>query len=531
MKRTFALLWATLSFNLITNTIICQAPAIEWARCYGSSGTDIAYEIKKTSDSGYIIVGRSDAADGDVTQNHGYSDLWIIKIDNEGTIEWEKSLGGSNYDCYSNGQIRIYAGIELTHDGGYIIATNTTSNDGDVSGNHGESDYWIVKVNSVGDIQWQKCYGGTYSEYAMDIEKTSDGGYIVVGTTNSNNGDVSGNHNNDGSTDIWVIKINDTGELQWQKCLGGSFSESASSVRHTPEGGYIIAGHTRSIDGDVSHNYGENDCWVIKLNGTGNIEWEKTLGGSEWEELHGNSIEITSDNGYILAGTSESSNGNLTNNNGGQDYMVTKLSVSGEIEWSRCYGGSDKEEAYSIKQTYDGGYIIAGAACSIDGDVSGNNGILRDYWIVKIGAAGALEWETHMGGSVNDWAYSIIEESPGSYIIAGYGGSSDGDIVGGHGGADAWVVKLTGTVGMDEEPTTHINTTSIYPNPASAHITLSNIARGSIITIHDSNGKLMHEAVVNDTQAIINTTQYASGVYMVQVKHNNTKETHRLVID
>ncbi|MGB4094684.1 MAG: T9SS type A sorting domain-containing protein, partial [Bacteroidales bacterium] len=145
---------------------------------------------------------------------------------------------------------------------GYIVAGETWSNDGDVSGNHGNSDYWVVKLNSSGDIEWQKCLGGTNSDWAYSIQQTNDSGFIVAGYTHSNNGDVSGNH---GYYDYWVVKLNSSGDIEWQKCIGGTNYEFANSIQQTSDGGFIVAGETLSNNGDVSGNHGYSDAWVVKL--------------------------------------------------------------------------------------------------------------------------------------------------------------------------------------------------------------------------------------------------------------------------
>ncbi|MCD6097265.1 T9SS type A sorting domain-containing protein [bacterium] len=170
------------------------------------------------------------------------------------TIQWQKCLGGSGYDyAYS---------IQQTDDGGFIVAGYSNSNDGDVSGNHGERDYWVVKLNSAGDLVWQKSLGGSSWDEAWSIQQTSDGGFIVAGYSESNDGDVSGHH---GGYDYWVVKLDSAGDIVWQKCLGGSYWDYAYSIQQTFDGGYIVAGESRSNNGDVSGNHGWGDYWVVKL--------------------------------------------------------------------------------------------------------------------------------------------------------------------------------------------------------------------------------------------------------------------------
>ena len=228
------------------------------------------------------------------------------------TIEWQKCLGGSNDDwAYS---------IQQTSDSGLIVAGYTESSNGDVSGNHGAYDYWVVKLNSSGDILWQICLGGTNVDVAYSIQQTSDEGFIVAGYTCSNEGDVSGNH---GNSDYWVVKLNSSGTIEWQKCLGGTDGDYANSIQQTSDGGFIVAGQTYSNDGDVSGNHGGSDAWVVKLNSSGNIEWQKCLGGTGWDWE--NSIQQTSDGGFIVAGYTNSNDGDVSGNHGSKDYWVVKL--------------------------------------------------------------------------------------------------------------------------------------------------------------------------------------------------------------
>ncbi len=394
----------------------------------GGSAEDQAYSIQQTDDGGYIVAGSTQSNDGDVTGNHGSSDYWIVKLDASGNIQWQRCLGGSSYD---------YAiSIRQTADGGYIVAGYTGSNDGNVTGNHGISDFWVVKLDAAGAIQWQSCLGGSSSEYANSIQQTADGGYILTGYTGSNNGDVTGNH---GGTDYWVVKLDASGAIQWQICLGGSSSDDARSIQQTADGGYIVAGYTNSNNGDVTGNHGNSDYWIVKLDASGNIQWQKCLGGSNNDSAF--SMQQTADGGYIVAGFTQSNDGDVTGYHGSNDGWIVKLDASGNIQWQRCLGGSGNDTPYSIRQTADGGYIVAGFTYSNDGDVAGNHGG-ADCWIVKLDASGNIQWQRCLGGSGYDYAYSIQQTADGGYIVAGYTNSNNGDVTGNHGNSDYWIVKL-----------------------------------------------------------------------------------------
>ena len=347
-------------------------------------------------------------------------------------IEWETNLGGSGNDsAYSTQQ---------TTDGGYIIAGRSQSSDGDVGGNNGNSDFWIVKLDDTGNLTWETNLGGSDDDFAWDVQQTTDEGYIVVGWSQSSDGDVGGNN---GGWDFWIVKLDAVGTLVWETNLGGSDDDLALSVQQTSDGGYIVAGVSSSIDGDVGENNGNKDYWIVKLDNTGNLSWETNLGGTLDEEAL--SIQQTADGGYIVSGGSTSNNGDVGGNNGSWDFWIVKLDSTGNLSWETNLGGSSLDWAFSIKPTTDGDYIVVGSSQSTDGDVGGNNGEW-DFWIIKLNAIGSLIWETNLGGSANDRAFSIQQTTDGGYIITGLSESSNGDVGGNNGGWDFWIVKLD-TVG------------------------------------------------------------------------------------
>lgn len=232
-------------------------------------------------------------------------------------------------------------------------------------------------------IEWQKVLGGTGSEgYGIIILQTTDGGYIIAGNTNSNDGDVLGNH---GGYDAWVVKLSTTGIIQWQKAIGGTSYDSISSIVQTTDGGFVLAGRTSSVDGDLigfaSDQFFNHRAWVLKLSVTGNIQWQKTIGGTGYDVA--NSFQQTADGGYIVTGITYSNDNDVTGNHGLSDFWVVKLSTAGIIQWQKCLGGSNEDEAYSIQKTSDSGYVVAGVSLSNDNDVTGNHGD-GDFWVVKL---------------------------------------------------------------------------------------------------------------------------------------------------
>jgi hypothetical protein len=402
-------------------------------------------------------------------------------------IIWKKTLGGSNNDRALS--------AALCSDGGYYIAGVSASTDGDVTGNHGGDDIWVVKLSASGDKLWQHSYGGSATDECLYIQPIAGGGLIVGGATYSSDGDITSKHNNE---DIWILKLFSTGEIDWQRTYGGSQGEWARCIRQTADGGYIVAGTSLSADSDISENHGDCDWCILKLSTYGDIQWQKSYGGSGyddcfsirqtldgqyivagastignydiplsdflgtnicvmklasngnilWKKVFGGSMNDnpydiiqTTDGGYLVAGSTLSGDGQVTGYHGFNDAWIVKLNPDGNINWEKSLGGNSNEDARAILQTNDEGYLIAGSSSSSDGDVTVNHGG-PDFWIVKLNTGGGVLWEKSFGGSVYEYPYSLVESAEGDIVVAGYSNSNDGDISGNHGSNDFWVMKL-----------------------------------------------------------------------------------------
>ncbi|PCI93602.1 MAG: secretion protein [Flavobacteriales bacterium] len=505
-----------LSFLLIiflSNLSIAQS--IQWQKSLGGTNNERANRVKQTTDGGYIIAGESYSNDGDVSGNHGVQDAWIVKLTNIGGISWQKSLGGT-------GDERITS-IQQTMDGGYIVAGETNSNDGDISGNNGLRDYWIVKLTSLGIITWQKSLGGSSFDHGYNIQQTTDGGYIVTGNSSSNDGDVTGNH---GSVDGWIVKLTSTGNITWEKSFGGSSADYLTRIQQTSDGGYVALGSSFSNNGDVTVNNGSIDYWVIKLTSNGNITWEKSLGGTN-SDL-GSSIKQTTDGGYIVTGSSDSNDGDITGNKGGFDVWAVKLTSTGIISWQKSLGGTGDDYGVSIQQTIDGKYIIAAYSNSLDGDVTGNHG-LNDYWLVKLTTTGVIDWQKSLGGGAEEWANHIQQTTDGGYIVVGFSDSNDGDVSGNHAGTeDFWVVKLFATVGLKEYNLSNI---SLYPNPTTENITidLGEIKQNVKATLTNSLGQVILSKNYTSTNIINLDIDAPSGIYFLHLEIDGEVITKKII--
>jgi hypothetical protein len=355
-------------------------------------------------------------------------------------LQWQKTYGSSLNELG-------YAITACNDSSGYVFTGSALGNGGDISGYHGGTgaDAWVIKINSAGTIIWQKCFGGTKGDYADDIIATADGGYVFVGNTQSNDGDVVGYHGNSG-WDVWIVKLDASGNLLWEKTLGGSADDeiniSTNSIVQTVDGGFVVAAFSNSNDGDVlGSNHGGNDAWIIKLNSNGDIIWQKTYGGTLNETA--NSIVRTTDGNYMVSATASSTNGDLSGqiNHGGNDCWLFKINDNGDFLWQKTYGGSQNEGAADVRSTSDGGYVFSSVTTSNDGDISGNHGY-ADTWVVKIDLNGNIKWQKCFGGNDMDNAVIRDIDTLGKILLVGYTFSKNGDISGLKGSEDFWTLQL-----------------------------------------------------------------------------------------
>lgn len=340
-----------------------------WSKAYGGGSDDSAGPIQQTKDGGYIVAGATSSFGKDG------SDFWVLRLDSGGNIEWQKSYGGIGDDRANS--------IQQTADGGYIVAGASDSF------GEGDTDFWVLKLDLIGNIVWQKTYGGAGNDDGPLVQQTTDGGYIVGGTTYSFGS---------GYDDFWLLSLDSEGIIRWEKTYGGNTFDRLSSLRQTLDGGYVAAGTTSSFAD------GGTDFWVLKLKADGNAEWQKTYGGAGNDD--GPAVQQTYDGGYVLAGTTYSVSA------GDGNIMVLKLGPYGNIVWQKTYGGSKDDYATIVRETLDSGYIVAGTTYSFgpgDGDI----------WLLKLDANGNIQWESTYDNNGNDNASALQQTLDGGYIVAG----------------------------------------------------------------------------------------------------------------
>ncbi len=432
MRKTASL--PVLLFMLAGGFIQAQSvPPIQWQKTFGGGLNDWISSSCQTPDGGFILQGTTSSNNGDAAGNHGNYDVLVIKTDASGNVQWKRIYGGAGMDIGGN--------IINTMEGGYLFGGTSGSADGDVSGNHGASDYWIVKLDPAGNIQWQRCYGGTGADNLFTVKQNSDGGYMAVGNTVSSNGDLTINY---GSNDAWVIKISSTGNLLWQKSYGGSGQDLPNDIIEMTGGDLIFCGGSYSSNGDLPGNYGDKDVWLERISGSdGSMVWSQHYGGSQFDDL--TSLQMTQDETISVAacGYTFSNDYNITGNHGSADVLLVTLDgASGVLNSARCYGGSNFDNAFNIAPAFDQGYFITGASASNDGDVSGNKGS-TDVWALKINISGNIDWQKCLGGSSQERSFHGMETAEGGYFVSGGSYSNDGDVTGNKGGEDLWAVKLS----------------------------------------------------------------------------------------
>jgi hypothetical protein len=489
---------------LFSGSFACaQAPAIGWQKAIGGSLFDEATGIIQSADSNFLMIGISLSTDGDLTVNKGMYDAWVSKLSKTGNIMWQKTFGGSQSDYTSD--------IQQTSDGGYIVAGYSKSSDGDVTNNHGSIDAWIIKLSPTGSMQWQKTYGGSSLDVALSIRQTSDGGYIFAGWSFSGDGDLSSNH---GDSDAWVVKLNSTGAISWTYSLGGSDKDHASAIAQTSDGGYIVGGAVRSSDFDITSNSGGFDYTVYKLSPTGSLQWKRFFGGSGYDFIGDHSIAgsilQTPDGGYLTVGASNSNDGDVTGNHGFYDSWIIRLDDTGGMTWQKSLGGSLDDQTYSLQQTQDTGYVISGTSNSSDGQVSGGHGGY-DFWIFKINSGGNLIWQQCYGGAGYEVAFKVQPTYNGNFIAAGFSNDNSGQVSGVHGDYDAWVTYLAYAVDIPELSSN--SAIGIFPNPGSGIFTIRGVVSPNV-KVYNTFGQPILQSVASTT---ISISDLPDGLYTLYI--------------
>ena len=441
--------YAILNANIMSSeNSVSPRPGIEWQRIVGSSADDEFASIRQTSDGGYIAGGMTYTYKAD-------GDVTRAIGNGDGWVVKMNASGTIEWQNVYGGRGRDeFRSIRPTKDGGYVMVGFSNSVDGDFAGkNLGGYDIFVVKTDSNGNKTWQQELGGTNDDVGTGIRQTIDGGYIVTGYEDySHSGKISQFSD---MTNAWVFKLRADGSVEWQKKLGGSGGNQGTSIVQTSDGGYAMYGFTSSSNsGDVGQNHGDHDLWLVRMDSLGNMLWNKLYGGSGFEStgnVYDDGIQVTPDEGFVLVGqTTSDMSGDVGTTHGSGDIWILKLDGSGGIQWQKTFGGTDYDLGTSVELAPDGGYVVSGITRSTNsGDVGSNNGDF-DFWVVRTDSSGKLLWQDVLGGSGYEQAANVVPTSNDGYIVTGKTESNNsGDVRLNHGYTDAWVVKLSPRLVVD----------------------------------------------------------------------------------
>lgn len=476
-----------------------QAPLIQWSKAYGGSFDDEARAGIPLADGTYVIAGKASSHDGQVNGHHGTDsiyDYWVLKINGLGNITKKKSYGGSENDqCETMLQ---------NANGTFTLAGWSNSTDGDVTGNHGGNDVWVVTLAADLSLDSSHCYGGSNDDYCYYLDNTADGGQLITGWSKSNDGDLTSHHGKLTRSDFWVLKIG--GTISYSKSIGGSQIDIARYGVQTADHGYIIGGHTYSDDGDVvGYHGGDADIYVVKLDSVGNIQWSRCYGGSGGERL--NAVLPVSTGGYLIGGYTSSIDGDaLSNTDTTQNAWLVRIDDSGNIIWEKTLGGSYVESVEDLVEMPDGNFAGIAYTGSADGDIKGHFGTGGDdasnwdCWLFGIDDSGNLLWQGCYGGYSHDLSNDIDITPDGYLFVTGESASSKGQITGTHGADDFWAMK-----------------TSVLTCSKSANLTSSYLTSGSALLSWDPvPGARKYSVRVRPTGGVWQTYQTYSLSWAVQ---------------
>jgi hypothetical protein len=467
---------------------------------------------------------------------------WLLSLSGspQSQVVWQRCYGGSD-DDRANAMV-------ATRDGGFAIAGMTRSDDGDVSGQHGWMDVWVMKLDSELNLDWQKCFGGTEIDEAFSLCQTIDGGYILACGTLSANGDVTANH---GKEDLWILKLDILGNLQWQHTYGGTKDDRAVSVTQAEDGTYLVAGYILSDDGDVLFNHGNSDIWALNLDMQGDILWQKSLGGSDWD-IPGVLVQ-TKDYGFLIAGHSYSGDGDVNCTIEGRKIWLTKVSHTWNLEWQRCIDGKSANTmiitadtgilvggenslgrgviyrlfenggikwttetegpVYNITEMPDGNILATGQTYLTDSCREEMN-----ILVTRVGMNGDILSSRRFGGSVSDWGRAVFREPDGSLLLAGATMSDDCDVDGNHNPflySDVWLFRLDDKIPVppDPDPPAPI---AVRQNPVNNEVTIESPDPVCLDLIGPTGILLATSYCDPGSHVTFNMQPYPPGIYLIR---------------
>lgn len=531
----FLLSCIVLSF-FITLPAIAQLQ-IEWQQSFGGSDYDEAVDIL-AADDGFYVLGTTESTDGNVSFLHGKTDFWVVKVDFSGNILWEKTFGGSLGEALEDG-FRAYNSNDI-----YLVGWSASS-DGDITYNPfpDVNSIWIVRLDDAGNKLWDTKVGGPYGFWYNCLgSPTSDGGVVCGLQSSYQGGNITTYY---GGWDAWTIKLDSTGGVDWDFTIGSSGSEFINEIIQTSDGGYIagVYGMPSGSGGNIecqSINYSSEGI-LFKMDSASNKEWSRCYGGSAHDGIR-TLLELS--DGYLVAGFTESSDGDLLNSgyHADVDVWLLRLDTVGNVVWSKCFGGSKAEYPQEIFQTAEGDFVVFANSESSDGDVVGNflNGAYcySTIWVIKVSAEGELIWQQCIGSKAEEGVYGVSKFDNNHYAIAGYMTlSPSGDVncsnfvLGSE--RNYWAFELTDlTVGEQEPPP--LGDIRLYPDPVDDFLTVSipadRPAENISAEIVSAEGKTVMTFHPGTAETRLDIRQLPPGIYIVKILQAQSLYTSRIIV-
>ncbi|MDD4374837.1 MAG: T9SS type A sorting domain-containing protein [Bacteroidales bacterium] len=551
-----------------------------WKRIYGGSNGEYPGDILSDKQGYYYLSIETFSNDGDVQSvYHGGGDRWIVKIDIEGNIIWERCYGGSGEE--------YGARLKLLSDGNILAYSATTSGDGDVPVNYGYLDNWLLIFNPEGEILQSRVFGNIGQNNIFDITETRDGGFFFATKASEVEGMVEGDYHG-GQSDVWAVKLDTKLEIEWQKLYGGSGLDYGTQGVIELDNGYIFLASTDSPnDGDVwGYHYGDKpDIWVVRIDSIGNILWQKCLGGSSWDYPMAGIYQMQ-DSSFMVVAETWSSDGDVqgyhhggSSGNSAYDIWMSRLSANGELLWSRCFGGAGWEwPANNVLQLADDNWLIAAGASKYklsDSLLSGDMACVseeygRQIWLFNFKDCANYMPATpqpptgpdtlchtvdstsvyQIAGDSTAWDYNwLLEPTEAGTITADslqamvkWNSSYQGPA---HISAAAWndcgesawsTAKTTmvySCVGMPEQKETGL-AVAVYPNPAKDYIIFEMQANKSSVStsmeIFDIYGRIVASLPMVSGKAVLDVKSFSNGIYFYQLSHEGRHQAGKFVV-
>ncbi|MBB4603125.1 hypothetical protein HNQ93_003792 [Hymenobacter luteus] len=524
--RLVASLLAGAAMALSASTALGQwLPDKEWDRVYGGYETERLNVVIPTADGGYLLGQHSQSgAGGTRTQpSQGEADYFIVKIGPNGVKQWDRRYGGTGQDNITC--------IKQAPDGGYFLGGTTCSEkSGDVSRPHvghlvqGESieDFWVVRIDAQGNKLWDQRAGGVAYDMARAMCLTPDGGVLVVGSSSSNFQQVF---------DFYLVKFNSEGIVEWEEKFGGPDEDQAFDIQPTADGGYLLAGYSDSPPGahKTYSSQGKHDYWLVKVSADGKRQWDRGYGGNDVEHL--TSLTPISDGGWLLGGSSSSGvSGDKTEpSRGNTDYWVVRLDAQYNKVWDKTLGGTGDDRLTTVALTPGNGWLLGGTTSSeTSGDKTQAPRGMRDYWVVSLAPQGTKRWDARYGGDYDELMTGILTTPDNGILLSGTSLSArSGDkSINNIGLGSGWLVKLSGGGFVTSTRASHheANAWQAYPNPAQKRLYVRK-AHGSAgpvtLELRDPTGRLLRQLTTPASSLVpaeIPLTDLGPGMYLVQIR-------------